>query len=100
MESNQPFQPLMSGLDVVRRLRAEGRQDICVGVTGTQLRAWMIITLTFAPGNALLTDQHDFLAAGVQKVLTKPVLEKSIKEVLMAALDRRRQQQQQHTSNL
>ncbi|KAH7105908.1 hypothetical protein BKA62DRAFT_344375 [Auriculariales sp. MPI-PUGE-AT-0066] len=67
--------PMMSGLDVVRRLRADGRQDLCVGCTG----------------NALLTDQQEFLTAGVNKVLTKPILEKSIKEVLAMAMERRHQ---------
>lgn len=43
--------PIMSGLDVVRNLRRRGRKDFVVGVTG----------------NALLTDQHEYLDAGVDQ---------------------------------
>ncbi|KDQ26662.1 hypothetical protein PLEOSDRAFT_1084474 [Pleurotus ostreatus PC15] len=64
--------PVMSGLTAVAKLRALSRHDFIVGVTG----------------NALLTDQHEYLEAGVDKVLTKPVLEKSLKEMLSLALGR------------
>ncbi|KAG9224045.1 hypothetical protein CCMSSC00406_0004339 [Pleurotus cornucopiae] len=64
--------PVMSGLTAVAKLRALGRHDFIVGVTG----------------NALLTDQHEYMEAGVDKVLTKPVLEKSLKEMLSLALGR------------
>ena len=43
--------PIMSGLDVVRRLREMGRKDFVVGVTG----------------NALLSDQHEYLSAGADQ---------------------------------
>ncbi|OBZ73632.1 Histidine kinase 5 [Grifola frondosa] len=41
-------------------------------------------------GNALLTDQQEYLEAGVDKVLTKPVLEKSLKMMLAIADERRK----------
>lgn len=44
-------QPVMSGLEVVRRLREMGRTDFVVGVTG----------------NALLSDQEEYLEAGVNR---------------------------------
>ncbi|TFK29581.1 hypothetical protein FA15DRAFT_663722 [Coprinopsis marcescibilis] len=66
--------PVMSGLRAVERLRQLGRKDFVVGVTG----------------NALLTDQHEYLEAGVDRVLTKPVLERSLREILAAAEERRK----------
>jgi hypothetical protein len=39
-------------------------------------------------GNALADDQEKYLDAGVDKVLIKPVLEKSLKEVLDTARER------------
>ncbi|KAF8579926.1 hypothetical protein K439DRAFT_1522413 [Ramaria rubella] len=61
--------PVMSGLEVVRRLREMGRTDFVVGVTG----------------NALLSDQDEYLDAGANKVLTKPVQERSLKLALSIA---------------
>ncbi|KAL0954020.1 hypothetical protein HGRIS_005174 [Hohenbuehelia grisea] len=66
--------PVMSGLDAVRKLRRLGRTDFVVGVTG----------------NALLGDQNEYLAAGVDKVLTKPVLERSLRQMLLLAQARRK----------
>ena len=43
--------PVLSGLDAVARLRAMGRKDFVVGVTG----------------NALLSDQQEYLEAGVDQ---------------------------------
>ncbi|KAI0318763.1 hypothetical protein OF83DRAFT_1231076 [Amylostereum chailletii] len=65
--------PVMSGLRAVSRLRELGRSDFVVGVTG----------------NALLSDQEEYLDAGVDRVLTKPVLERSMKGMLMFAAERR-----------
>lgn len=67
--------PVLSGLEAVARLRNMGRRDFVVGVTG----------------NALLTDQQDYLDAGVDHVLTKPVYEKSLKTMLAIAEERRGQ---------
>lgn len=61
--------PLMSGLEAIARLRAAGREDLVVGVTG----------------NALIRDQDEYLTAGVDHVLIKPVLEKSLKQMLSLA---------------
>ncbi|KAF6761807.1 hypothetical protein DFP72DRAFT_879693 [Ephemerocybe angulata] len=69
--------PVMSGVKAVEKLREMGRSDFVVGVTG----------------NALLTDQQEYLSAGVDKVLTKPVLEIGLREMLVAAEERRREAQ-------
>ncbi|KAI5118222.1 hypothetical protein M0805_000718 [Coniferiporia weirii] len=61
--------PIMSGLDTVTVLRALGRKDLVVGVTG----------------NALLSDQREYLNVGVNRVLTKPVYESSLRSVLSQA---------------
>ncbi|KAH9893343.1 hypothetical protein C8Q73DRAFT_746102 [Cubamyces lactineus] len=66
--------PVLSGLDAVAKLRQMGRKDFVVGVTG----------------NALLSDQQEYLEAGVDHVLTKPVLEKSLKSMLAIADERRK----------
>jgi len=66
--------PVMSGLKVVAKLRQLGRTDFVVGVTG----------------NALLTDQQEYLDAGVDRVLTKPVYERSLRDVLQFADERRK----------
>jgi osomolarity two-component system sensor histidine kinase SLN1 len=67
--------PVLSGLEAVRRLRQAGRSDFVVGVTG----------------NALLSDQEDYLEAGADYVLTKPVLEKSLRGMLVLADEMRQQ---------
>jgi len=66
---------ILSGLDMIGRLRELGRRDFVVGVTG----------------NALLSDQEEYLDAGVDHVLTKPVLEQSLKAMLGIAYERRKQ---------
>jgi len=64
--------PVMSGLSMVSKLREVGRSDFVVGVTG----------------NALLSDQEEYLEAGVDKVLTKPVLERNLRSMLVLASER------------
>jgi osomolarity two-component system, sensor histidine kinase SLN1 len=84
--------PVMSGLSMVTKLREAGRSDFVVGVTG----------------NALLSDQEGYLQAGVDRcacfplslfflgfkytmalrVLTKPVLERSLRNMLALASER------------
>lgn len=66
--------PVMSGLKAVQKLRQIGRKDLIVGVTG----------------NALLSDQKEYLDAGVDRVLTKPVLERSLRDILVLADERRK----------
>jgi len=66
--------PVLSGLKAIEKLREAGRRDFVVGVTG----------------NALLDDQQEYLAAGVDHVLTKPVLERSLKDMLLLADERRK----------
>jgi len=66
--------PICSGVEVARRLRKLDRKDFVVGVTG----------------NALTEDQQEYLQAGANYVLTKPVLEKSLKAMLVLADERRK----------
>ncbi|GAA6063145.1 hypothetical protein JCM10212_001193 [Sporobolomyces blumeae] len=71
---NAPRQmPVCSGLQVVTKLRALGRDDLVVGVTA----------------NALLSDQEQYLESGASFVLTKPVSEDNLKKYLFIA-DRKR----------
>ncbi|KDQ09786.1 hypothetical protein BOTBODRAFT_178696 [Botryobasidium botryosum FD-172 SS1] len=67
--------PILSGVGMTRRLRGLGRKDFIVGVTG----------------NALKEDQIEYLEAGVDHVLTKPVLERSLKSMLAKAAERRKE---------
>ncbi|EGN91820.1 Tco5, signal transduction HAMP domain histidine kinase [Serpula lacrymans var. lacrymans S7.3] len=67
--------PIMSGLEVVSKLREMERDDFVVGVTG----------------NALLEDQRAYIDAGVDHILTKPVFESSLIKMLTTADERRRQ---------
>ncbi|KAI9455208.1 hypothetical protein F5148DRAFT_1277243 [Russula earlei] len=64
--------PVMSGLSMVTKLRKAGRNDFVVGVTG----------------NALLSDQEEYLKAGVDRVLIKPVLECGLRSMLVLASER------------
>ncbi|KAJ7180800.1 histidine kinase [Mycena filopes] len=66
--------PKLSGVKMVERLRLLGRTDFVVGVTG----------------NALLTDQKEYLDAGADHVLTKPVLEASLRSMLALAAARQK----------
>ncbi|KAG8751906.1 hypothetical protein FRC12_012212 [Ceratobasidium sp. 428] len=66
--------PICSGVEVAKRLRKLERKDFVVGVTG----------------NALTEDQQEYLQAGANHVLTKPVLEKSLKAMLVLADERRK----------
>ncbi|KAI9464687.1 Tco5, signal transduction HAMP domain histidine kinase [Boletus coccyginus] len=65
--------PIMSGLEVVAKLREMGRHDFVVGVTG----------------NALIGDQKEYFEAGVDHILTKPVFEPSLVHMLTIADERR-----------
>ncbi|KAG9023619.1 hypothetical protein FRB95_012714 [Tulasnella sp. JGI-2019a] len=66
--------PIMSGVEMVKRLRGLQRIEYVVGVTG----------------NALKEDQAEYLDAGVDAVLTKPVKEASLRQFLHGADERRR----------
>ncbi|KAG9016698.1 hypothetical protein FRB90_002453 [Tulasnella sp. 427] len=66
--------PVMSGVEMVRQLRGLKRKDFVVGVTG----------------NALKEDQMEYLDAGVDAVLTKPVKEASLKAYLLQALEKKK----------
>ncbi|KAJ7117732.1 hypothetical protein C8R44DRAFT_791352 [Mycena epipterygia] len=66
--------PLLSGINAVAKLREWGRTDFVVGVTG----------------NALLEDQEEYIAAGVDHVLTKPVNEQALRRMLVLADARRK----------
>ncbi|TRM57872.1 hypothetical protein BD626DRAFT_513149 [Schizophyllum amplum] len=69
--------PVVSGVGAARRLRELGRDDFLVGVTG----------------NALQTDQREYLDAGVNRLLTKPVLEENMREMLLLGIERRKAEQ-------
>jgi osomolarity two-component system sensor histidine kinase SLN1 len=47
------------------------------------------MSLVGITGNALKEDQVEYMEAGLDRVLTKPVLERSLREMLKMALDRR-----------
>ncbi|KAL5531605.1 hypothetical protein ACEPAG_4482 [Sanghuangporus baumii] len=66
--------PVLSGLDLVKKLRDLGRRDFVVGVTG----------------NALISDQEEYQEAGVDYVITKPVFEISLKSMIALAAERRK----------
>ncbi|KAJ7781908.1 hypothetical protein DFH07DRAFT_791958 [Mycena maculata] len=66
--------PLLSGINAVAKLREQGRTDFVVGITG----------------NALLEDQEEYIAAGVDHVLTKPVNEQALRRMLVLAEARRK----------
>ncbi|KIK51405.1 hypothetical protein GYMLUDRAFT_50559 [Collybiopsis luxurians FD-317 M1] len=68
--------PVLNGERTVEVLRRLKRKDFVVGLTG----------------NALLSDQEEYTKAGVDIVLTKPVMQNKIVEVLKEA-DARRQHQ-------
>ncbi|KAG8851507.1 hypothetical protein FRB96_009180 [Tulasnella sp. 330] len=73
--------PVMSGVDMVRKLRSLGRSDYyVVGVTG----------------NALKEDQEEYMDAGADAVLTKPVKEQNLKNCLLAADERRKDVLEKH----
>ncbi|EJT97684.1 hypothetical protein DACRYDRAFT_119345 [Dacryopinax primogenitus] len=61
--------PFYSGVQVVYKLRELGRHTFVVGVTG----------------NALAEDQQEYLDAGVDRVLTKPVMEKDLRAMVTLA---------------
>jgi len=65
--------PVLSGVGLCKELRRRGRRDFVVGITG----------------NALKEDQLEFAQAGADRVLIKPVLERSLKEMLKLALGQR-----------
>ncbi|KAM0754106.1 hypothetical protein T439DRAFT_353841 [Meredithblackwellia eburnea MCA 4105] len=65
--------PVCSGIQMITRLRAMGRKDFVVGVTA----------------NALIQDQEEFSQQGASVVLTKPVKEADLRDLLIAADVRR-----------
>ncbi|KAH7102227.1 hypothetical protein BKA62DRAFT_121650 [Auriculariales sp. MPI-PUGE-AT-0066] len=70
------YMPNASGEEVIRQVRDAGRDDLVVGCTG----------------NALTEDQASYLEAGVDRILTKPIMLKDLKTFLQVALARRAQQ--------
>lgn len=75
--------PIMSGLQAIKFLRSQGRKDFVVGLTG----------------NALLPDQNEYIEAGVDIVLTKPVLERQLKDVLRQADVRRKRNSRRYAQD-
>ncbi|KAF8448879.1 hypothetical protein L210DRAFT_957695 [Boletus edulis BED1] len=68
--------PIMSGLEVIVKLREMGRGELVIGVTG----------------NALVGDQKEYIEAGVVHILTKPVFEPNLMHILAIADERRRRE--------
>ncbi|KAF8141466.1 Tco5, signal transduction HAMP domain histidine kinase [Boletus edulis] len=68
--------PIMSGLEVIVKLREMGRGELVIGVTG----------------NALVGDQKEYIEAGVVHILTKPVFEPNLVHMLAIADERRRRE--------
>lgn len=64
--------PVLSGVEMVNHARLEGIDTIVCGVTG----------------NAMKEDQDEYLEAGADFVLTKPVMEASIKTIIQHAQDK------------
>ncbi|KAJ7281339.1 hypothetical protein C8J57DRAFT_1173204 [Mycena rebaudengoi] len=79
--------PKLSGVKMVARLREMGRTDFVVGGNRSVfiLRGSKTLDLDIPLGNALLTDQKEYLDAGADHVLTKPVLEASLRAMLALA---------------
>lgn len=75
--------PLMSGVEAVRALRARGSSLFVVGCTG----------------NALEEDQHEYLAAGADAILPKPVHQHDMEGKLVEARERARQRAGDGASN-
>jgi len=92
--------PVMSGVEMMRKLRKLGRGDLVVGVTGkfppppisiSDVQRMCVAGSDHARGfvgNALLPDQEEYLEAGVDYILTKPVREENVREMLAIADER------------
>jgi CheY-like chemotaxis protein len=66
--------PVLSGLNTVRRLRELNRREFVVGVTGESSLAGarLVLTRSWAmSGNALLTDQKEYLEAGADQCVIR-----------------------------
>lgn len=66
--------PFMSGVEVSRSVRATGNPVYIVGCTG----------------NALREDQEEYLEAGADRVLTKPIKQAAVLEAIELARKRLR----------
>jgi osomolarity two-component system, sensor histidine kinase SLN1 len=84
---------VLSGVEMVKQLRKLGRKEF-IGMAfiycsrlDSDVDHANLVGIT---GNALKEDQVEYMEAGLDRVLTKPVLERSLKERLKLALDRRK----------
>ncbi|KAJ3160748.1 hypothetical protein HDU88_007854 [Geranomyces variabilis] len=66
-----PFDVVMTGVECIREVRKRHNPVWACGVTG----------------NALMDDQDEFYMAGIDRVLTKPVKEANVKEMISMALE-------------
>lgn len=73
--------PVMSGLDLITRLRQAGSTDFVVGVTGWYIDTDSLenIKLTICLGNALLSDQEEYVEAGVDQYAFFTYLDQHVK---------------------
>ncbi|KAI8822660.1 uncharacterized protein EV422DRAFT_566334 [Fimicolochytrium jonesii] len=65
--------PVMTGVECIKKLR---EHDISVWACGVT-------------GNAMIEDQNEFYDAGIDRVLTKPVVEADVRDMIDIALHRR-----------
>ncbi|KAJ3039032.1 hypothetical protein HK097_002961 [Rhizophlyctis rosea] len=66
--------PVLTGVECIRRVRDLGVEVFACGVTG----------------NAMKEDQEEFFEAGIDRILTKPVQERNVREVIEGVLEAKR----------
>lgn len=89
--------PILSGTEVVKRLRDLGRDDVSLSPLTFPRRVEMdcelmgcsIQLVCGVTANALREDQEEYIALGASFVLTKPVTEVSLRGMLRTAAERR-----------
>jgi CheY-like chemotaxis protein len=81
--------PIKSGVEVVDELRRMGSSLFVVGCTGNALREDQVSVLSwYAVADVDIVRKDEYLEAGVDKVLTKPIKEKDLKEMVNHARQR------------
>ncbi|KAJ3033416.1 hypothetical protein HDV00_006382 [Rhizophlyctis rosea] len=70
--------PVLTGVECIRRVRELGVEVFACGVTG----------------NAMKEDQEEFFDAGIDRILTKPVQERNVREVIETVLEMKRKERE------
>jgi CheY-like chemotaxis protein len=78
--------PFMSGVEVVRALREMGNPLYVVGCTGNALREDQVRYLITSKASS--DDQDEYLKAGADGIIPKPVHQKSVLEQIKLARKR------------